>query len=271
MRNLFVLITIYLLFQRINATEISDDDDAVETNLTPDQCVENYYNVVIPLLSKIVKLNIQLDAYEETFVQFGNVLDAVESLIIANSKSVEDSLATKGWTVIQRRLNGNVSFDRNWNDYKHGFGDSQGDFFIGLEKLHMMTQARPHELYIELRDVKGITRYARYDDFNVGSEENSYNLTSLGAYVGTAGDSLSENVGAKFSTRDRDNSEGDEDCTSDGSGGWWYTYCGDSQLNGIFYKDGDAPERNGIGWDSWDNLNYNVSLIYTHMMIRPTI
>ncbi|XP_050388398.1 fibrinogen-like protein 1 [Patella vulgata] len=38
--------------------------------------------------------------------------------------------------VIQRRQVGNVNFNRNWTDYKNGFGDmTNGDFWLGLQKL----------------------------------------------------------------------------------------------------------------------------------------
>ncbi|XP_033729957.1 fibrinogen alpha chain-like [Pecten maximus] len=35
------------------------------------------------------------------------------------------------WIVIQRRLNGVVDFHRTWNEYKKGFGDLYGNFWIG--------------------------------------------------------------------------------------------------------------------------------------------
>lgn len=39
--------------------------------------------------------------------------------------------STSGWTVIQRRLDGSVDFDRDWADYVHGFGDVIGEYWIG--------------------------------------------------------------------------------------------------------------------------------------------
>ncbi|XP_062606081.1 fibrinogen alpha chain-like, partial [Saccostrea cucullata] len=35
-----------------------------------------------------------------------------------------------GWTAIQKRVNGSVSFDRAWEKYKKGFGDAGLDFWI---------------------------------------------------------------------------------------------------------------------------------------------
>ncbi|XP_073846030.1 uncharacterized protein [Musca autumnalis] len=36
------------------------------------------------------------------------------------------------WTVIQRRINGTLDFQRNWLSYKNGFGDLNNEFLAGL-------------------------------------------------------------------------------------------------------------------------------------------
>ena len=37
----------------------------------------------------------------------------------------------KGWTVIQKRYDGSVPFNRNWEDYKNGFGSTGGEHWLG--------------------------------------------------------------------------------------------------------------------------------------------
>ncbi|XP_041448342.1 fibrinogen-like protein 1 [Drosophila obscura] len=179
---------------------------------------------------------------------------------------------SSGWTVIQRRINGSVDFNRSWANYKDGFGSIHRNFFLGLEKIHQLTLAQPHELYIQLRDVNGTTKYARYDDFKLGSENEAYKLKSLGEYSGTAGDSFIHHLDMKFTTLDRDNDLAEtSNCATDHSGGWWFKKCATSTLNGIYYVDGKrtTSQRHGIHWGSWNNYDYTISLTFSQMMIRP--
>jgi ficolin len=37
-----------------------------------------------------------------------------------------------GWTVFQNKINGEENFIRDWNDYKKGFGDLNGEFGLGM-------------------------------------------------------------------------------------------------------------------------------------------
>lgn len=120
-----------------------------------------------------------------------------------------------------------MDFYRNWNEYKLGFGDIDGEFFIGLEKLHALTWTlKPVELLVQMEDFENVTKYAKYDDFQIGSEEEYYKLLKLGSYVGDAGDSLRNHKGYNFTTKDRDNDAYDKNnCAILSTGAWWYINC----------------------------------------------
>ena len=94
----------------------------------------------------------------------------------------DQKAAGGGWTVIQKRLDGSVDFQRGWNDYKRGFGNLNGEFWLGLDKMNRLTKTKSR-LRVELEDTKGNTAYAEYDFFAVASERALYKM-SLGNYYG---------------------------------------------------------------------------------------
>ncbi|KAH8355470.1 hypothetical protein KR084_011286, partial [Drosophila pseudotakahashii] len=192
-------------------------------------------------------------------------------ITVGNVNTFEAPCNSTGWLTIQKRFDGSENFDRPWKDYKDGFGNPKGEFFIGLEKMHAMTRERPHELYIKLGKADGSTGYAHYDDFKIGNEEELNELKSLGICVGPAGDSLKRHKNKKFTTRDRDNDEYENNCAQNEYGGWWYYSCAQSTLNGKFYKGGYTRDNktNGISWGSWHNYVWTHSLTFAEMMIRP--
>ena len=112
-----------------------------------------------------------------------------------------------GWTVFQRRKDGSVDFYRNWVDYEEGFGDLNGEFWLGLSKIHRLTQdGTDYTLRVDLEDFENETRYAKYSTFNIGDNTTDYTIT-VGGYSGDAEDSLAYHNGRKFTTKDRDNDQ----------------------------------------------------------------
>ncbi|KAH8273629.1 hypothetical protein KR018_004971, partial [Drosophila ironensis] len=144
-------------------------------------------------------------------------LPETEPFWVACNSSVSGS----GWTVILRRIDGSVGFNRTWEEYKQGFGDLRGNLFLGLEKIHLLTKSQPHELYIELQDYNGTTTHALYDDFLIGSDNESYSLKTIGKYSGTAGNTLRYHEKKKFSTYDRSQNN----CAEYYGAGWWFDSC----------------------------------------------
>ena len=43
------------------------------------------------------------------------------------------------WEVIQRRMDGSDDFYRNWASYVDGFGDPNGEYWLGLKSIHCLT------------------------------------------------------------------------------------------------------------------------------------
>ncbi|XP_020624031.1 fibrinogen gamma chain-like isoform X1 [Orbicella faveolata] len=95
----------------------------------------------------------------------------------------DQTTAGGGWTVFQKRLNGSVDFFLNWSDYKVGFGDLNGEFWLGLDKIHRLTSDNDSMLRVDLEDFERNTSYAEYNRFGVMSENDKYKL-SFGNYSG---------------------------------------------------------------------------------------
>ena len=96
----------------------------------------------------------------------------------------DQTTAGGGWTVFQKRLDGSVDFYLNWSDYKHGFGNLSGEFWLGNDKIHRLTsEIYNKRLRVDLEDFEGNTSYAEYHTFGVMSESDKYKLI-LGNYSG---------------------------------------------------------------------------------------
>lgn len=128
--------------------------------------------------------------------------------------------------VFQNRFDGSQDFFKGWSDYKHGFGNLAGEFWLGLEKLHYLTNQKLYEMRIELEMQHGHDAYAAYSVFTIGPEYEGYRISTLGTFYGSAGDSLSYHAGQKFSSNDVDNDDWkDGSCAVEHGGAWWYKEC----------------------------------------------
>ncbi|XP_019634581.1 PREDICTED: microfibril-associated glycoprotein 4-like isoform X2 [Branchiostoma belcheri] len=176
-----------------------------------------------------------------------------------------------GWTVIQRRQDGSVPFSRTWEEYKHGFGNKNGEYWLGNENIHLLTSQKNYTLRVDLEDWEEETRYATYDIFRVSGESDQYRLTVSG-YSGDAGDSMRYNNGQKFSTVDRDNdahSSGRHCSQLYGQGGWWFRTCSYSFLNGRYLGNcgSSCPGAQGVMWYHWRGAYYSLKSV--SLKIRP--
>ncbi|XP_053387341.1 microfibril-associated glycoprotein 4-like [Mercenaria mercenaria] len=166
-----------------------------------------------------------------------------------------------GWTVFHRRKNGEVDFYRNWKEYKNGFGDVNGEFWLGNEHLSILTATGDHELRIDMEDFEGNRAFAKYSKFKIYPEEDKYKLEVSG-YSGNAGDSLEYHSGMAFSTFDNDNDKyQSRNCAKDGHGAWWYNICHYSHLNGQYFNILGKIDTRGITWWHWKESYYSLKSV----------
>ena len=169
-----------------------------------------------------------------------------------------------GWTVFQRRQDGSEDFYRNWADYKSGFGELYGEFWLGLDKIHRLT-AGGVTLRVDLTAPDTSKAFAEYGDFTVGNTKSMY-VMYLGGYTGTAGDSLSYHKGMKFTTKDKDNDKDSRNCGEISFGGWWYKYCHHSNLNGL-YNYGESGSQYVL-WHGNSGFKGHISLQKVEMKLK---
>jgi len=177
----------------------------------------------------------------------------------------DQTTAGGGWTVFQKRMDGSVDFYRSWADYKRGFGNLNGEFWLGLDKIHRLTKTKSR-LRVDLEDTAGKTAYAEYDMFAVTSERAKYQL-SLGTYSGTAGDSFSSHRGYAFTTKDQDNDGASSNCAVAYKGAWWYESCHASNLNGVYHHGQHSSYADGVNWYTWKGYKYSAKR--AEMKIKP--
>ncbi|XP_043235819.1 microfibril-associated glycoprotein 4-like [Amphibalanus amphitrite] len=179
-----------------------------------------------------------------------------------------------GWTVLQRRQDNptQLSFARQYDDYRYGFGQLNSEFWWGLEYMWLITSRhdRVYELKIELGDWVGATRYALYGQFSVSSHEGRFRLYAAN-YSGDAGDSLTYHNGMQFSTEDEDNDQNSaNNCGGIYTSGWWYRSCHESNLNGIYYGNNNpTADQKGVVWSAWHGFYYSLKDVV--MKIRPRV
>ncbi|XP_004454737.1 angiopoietin-related protein 4 [Dasypus novemcinctus] len=188
---------------------------------------------------------------------------------LVNCKMTSDG----GWTVIQRRQDGSVDFNQPWEAYKAGFGDPQGEFWLGLEKVHLIMGDRGSRLAVQLRDWEGNAESLQFP-IHLGGEDTAYSLRLTAPVASELGATTVAPSGLSlpFSTWDQDHDlRGDKNCAKSLSGGWWFGTCSHSNLNGQYFHSVPRERqqrKKGIFWKTWRGRYYPLQA--TTMLIQPT-
>jgi len=181
----------------------------------------------------------------------------------------DQTTAIGAWIVIQKRFDGSVRFsNRTWVEYQNGFGNLTGEFWLGLDKIHLLTKT-PVRIRFDLGAPDGTNRFAAYQGFTIAGADQKYKLTSGKYIAGNCGDSFSFENGNPFSTVDQDNDKGPASCAQKYHSGWWHGACHRSSLNGLYLSGRDTDPNHfaaGITWYSWKGYQY--FLTKSEMKIR---
>ena len=204
-----------------------------------------------------------------------------DSLFSSSKLAVYCDMETDGggWIVIQRRnaSMGWVNFARKFTEYELGFGDLEGEFWLGLKNMYELTNQGGVELKLKVWNATNSSINWSYPYFRVLDRGQSYQMTTnrdRGSGNGTY--SAFGNHGSAFSFSTYDNQAG-QSCPYLIQSGWWcynryinrYN-CDYANLNGLHRPSGipgTDPVRERLVWRTASNT-YE---IFTHseMKIRP--
>ena len=174
------------------------------------------------------------------------LVDFVAANIITNITIPTQSdavlvMSVFGWIIIHQHLGYIFNWSLPWADYKAGFGSVNADFWLGLERVHLLTSSKPYRLRVEVQQKNSNLWFsAEYWSFQIGDELNDKYRLEVSGYSGDAGDGLMYDGdwagdgnfgdyyhnGMKFTTYDHDNDEWlGGNCGPYNDGSWWYNRC----------------------------------------------
>ncbi|KAM6939470.1 microfibril-associated glycoprotein 4-like [Xenentodon cancila] len=166
------------------------------------------------------------------------------------------------WTIFHRRIDGSESFFRSWKDYKAGFGNVAGEYWLGLENIFLLTMRKNYELRVDMEDWEGGHASAQYASFSIDPESTGYQLHLGGFTGGAAGDSLTNHNSMKFTTLDKDQDNWEKNCARQFLGGFWYNACHMTNPTGMYAPHGAINYENvHVIWHTWKGWNYSLKTI----------
>ena len=83
-----------------------------------------------------------------------------------------------GWLVFQRRFDGSVDFyGQDWNAYKEGFGDANGEYWLGNKWLNLLTTSETHDYLVWAKAFDGGIIMKRMLGVRVANEDEGFKIT----------------------------------------------------------------------------------------------
>jgi len=145
--------------------------------------------------------------------------------------------------LIQQNVDGSTDFfNRSWAEFKVGFNNSVGNYWLGNELLSQLTLSGLYKLRFDLQSRSNTSNsyHAEYSSFIVLAESSNYTLLVSG-YSGNAGDAFGYHNGMMFTTYDRDNDLHPGNCATIDGGGFWYKICFRCGVNTVNFSWNGLP------------------------------
>ncbi|KAK4322012.1 hypothetical protein Pmani_007214 [Petrolisthes manimaculis] len=168
-----------------------------------------------------------------------------------------------GWTVFlsRQQQNPQLDFNRTWSEYKEGFGNPYGEYWLGNDNLHFITYGRSYTLREDFYSLSYGLSYDTWQSFKVNDENNRYHLSLSGDAAGTHYTGFSSQSGRYFTTFDQDNDYASDNSAVKHGGGWWY-------YRGTYFYPTNNNYTTTLKVSGYSNMQKVTSL---KMMIRPRI
>uniref|UniRef100_A0A1I7URR6 Fibrinogen C-terminal domain-containing protein n=1 Tax=Caenorhabditis tropicalis TaxID=1561998 RepID=A0A1I7URR6_9PELO len=284
-----------------------DESDSVEFHATNEPAQDETTTSFKTLTSTSLQFHDSPDGIENENCFERHLLGSPSGIYRTNSELgfrafCDMETTTGGWTVIQRRIDGEGSFHRGtMKDYEEGFGDLQGSHWLGLNQLYHLapTGSPPAILRIEIQgETCDLTCSKRFANtwvgewkVNIGPKEDGYKLIVTGKGVGNLTfdglDPFASGNGKRFTTVDGDLDENlFMNCAQFRMVGkpWWHPKaCSDVGLNGYHQTTAekyDVHDRNQNAkryfvWafekETFNGFPYIIHVRKSKMLLKPDI
>ncbi|KAK8745930.1 hypothetical protein OTU49_000119 [Cherax quadricarinatus] len=168
-----------------------------------------------------------------------------------------------GWTVFLNRQKQTTqeNFNRTWAEYKEGFGNLSGEYYLGNEFLYKLTARQDFAFRLDLEYQTSGNKYYTYSNVRVDNEASRYRLTSHGHSSGTVSSNCFHLGYYGFTTYDNYNVNSIGNCSSAIGGGWWY-------YSGCLYGNPTSSYNQGLNYTCY----YSTSIVTKlQVKIRPSV
>lgn len=81
-----------------------------------------------------------------------------------------------GWLVIQNCFNGEVDFNRFWDEYRDGFGNIVLEFWLGLDNIFFLFNQDFYEFRFDFWDFEDNRAFVLYKNFKLDGVRDRYKI-----------------------------------------------------------------------------------------------